>query len=166
MQGDRLQVEPALEVDSRDNVPNKVLAELQFAICGFTADISRWIGSGVLGTIDQARQPAVSSLAHSVYFHYCPLGIPIAPPQLTNWLTHCNVGTKPCTAVISGTPTAVLPPLAASFPALALSFEVGASLFEVLLGPAVGIDNPDMMERCDGGAWLWRDYARKGDRSD
>lgn len=56
--------------------------------------------------------------------------------------THCNVGTKPCTAVISGTPTTA--------PAPAL-LPLGASSF-VLLGPAVGIDKPDMLRWWSGGA--------------
>lgn len=71
--------------------------------------------------------------------HYCPLSHFLLPntasPQNTMTTTHCNVGTRPCTAVISGTPTTA--------PAALLPLPLGASL--VLLGPAVGIDKPDML---------------------
>lgn len=65
--------------------------------------------------------------------------------------THCNVGTRPCTAVISGTPTtapAALLPLAGA----------GASL--VLLGPAVGIDKPDMLRVMQGVIMGWAVVCR------
>jgi hypothetical protein len=126
VQGDRLQVESALEVDRRDNVPSVERQREALAgdvSCGGVS--SRRLESRLCPTLY-----STTALSHI-------LRPTTASPEHDDdpTATHCNVGTRPCTAVISGTPTTA--------PAALLPLPLGASL--VLLGPAVGIDKPDML---------------------